>query len=164
MKVVPYLETERLLLRGIKEEDTDWIVTWRANRQVYQYFLSPHALTREEHLQWFRSRYLLNDNRFDWLVIEKETNRPIGVFGINKSSKNISEVEINYLLAPEAQGKGYAREGVEVMIEWVKSKLECKSAIAEVHCENIPSITFIEKMEFIKEKQQGNFYQYKRVL
>ena len=80
-KNVAELESERLILRGITEDDAPEIVEWRSDPQAYKFFRSPHRITMDEHLAWFRNNYLSNDNRFDWMCFEKSSGSKIGVFG-----------------------------------------------------------------------------------
>ena len=164
MKIVPKIKTERVVLRGIIELDTDFIVAWRGNPNVYPYFRFPHVLTKKEHLQWFYSRYCLDYNRYDWMAIEKQTEKPIGLFGLHKNQEEPEEIEINYLLAEEAQGKGYAKEVVEELIKWAKKQWNAKMIFAEIHCKNNASLNFIEKMKFTKDRAVGEFFIYKRVV
>ena len=80
-KNVAELESERLILRGITEDDAPEIVEWRSDPEAYKFFRSPHRITMNEHLSWYRNNYLSNENRFDWMCFEKSSGRKIGVFG-----------------------------------------------------------------------------------
>ena len=80
-KNVAELESERLILRGITEDDAPEIVEWRSDPEAYKFFRSPHRITMDEHLAWFRNNYLSNDNRLDWMCFEKSSGSKIGVFG-----------------------------------------------------------------------------------
>ncbi len=150
------IETERLLLRGIDETDAELIVKWRSVPNVYQYFKSPHQITLEEHLNWYRNRYLRNANRFDWICIEKESVNRIGIFGLYKEEK----IEVNYLLAPEEQHKGYATEAIRGLIDYASKKWNSKQVVAEIHQSNKPSIALVEKLGFEVISQDNPFVVY----
>lgn len=145
-KILDIIETERLMLRGIDEADAETIVLLRSAPDVYKFFKSPHQITIEEHLNWYRNRYLLDDNRFDWVCIEKQSGERIGVFGLNRDA---DIAEINYLLAPDAQHKGYALEAIRRLVDYASKNLGSKQVVAEIHKENKPSIVLIEKLGFI---------------
>ena len=149
------IETSRLLLRGIDETDADAIVKWRSVPEVYQYFKSPHQITKEEHLNWYHKRYLFNDRRFDWMCLEKDSNERIGVFGLSKESDDVAEV--NYLLAPEAQHKGFAKEAVEELVRYAAIQWGTSKVIAEIHDNNSPSIQLAQRLGFHAESKEGPF-------
>ena len=151
------IKTERLSFRGIHESDADAIVKWRSDPDVYQYFKSPHQITTEEHLTWYHNSYLSNQNRFDWICIEKASNAKIGVFGLAREG-NLAEV--NYLLALEAQHKGYASEGIMALVRYASDKWNTKMVVAEIHQENLPSINVVKKLGFHIVKCNGEFVIY----
>ena len=151
---VETLRTERLILRGIEEADAENIVFWRSEPGVYRYFKYPHQITLQEHLQWFFNSYLLNEDRFDWICLEKDREKKIGVFGL---LRNGSEAEVNYLLAPSAQHRGYAREGVLALMEYAAENWKVRSVLAEIHKENKPSIHFITNLGFQLKQSRGDF-------
>lgn len=139
------METQRLLFREIEVGDTDRIVEWRSDYDVYRFFVHPHKLTIEEHLNWYHNIYLLDEKRTDFMAIEKSSMLPIGVFGL---IKNENTVEVNYLLSKEARGKGYAMEAVDYLLRYAKNKWSPTKFIAEIHKENLASISLIKRMGF----------------
>ncbi len=156
-QTVDKIETERLLLRGIDETDADSIVLWRSDPAVYQYFISPHKITIEEHMKWYKGKYLIDESRFDWICIEKGSGRKIGVFGLVKGN---GVAEINYLLAPEEQHKGYATEAIKGLIGYARSTWNCNRIKAEIHGDNKSSIALIKKLGFDLESTNTPFYTY----
>ena len=151
------VETERLSFREINENDTDEIVKWRSDPEVYRYFKFPHEINREEHIAWFNNVYSVSKNRLDLICIEKKSENKIGVFGFKT---DFDTAEINYLLAPEAQHKGYAKEGICAIIGYVKKAYGIHTMIAEIHKENKPSIAVIEKVGFERKSENGVFLIY----
>ena len=153
-------QTERLILRGINESDATEIVEWRSDPEVYKYFKSPHKITIPEHFSWFNNSYLFNENRMDWMCIEKGTGKKIGVFGVAIDGDT---VELNYLLAPDAQHKGYATEAIRAIILHAKEKWPKKKMIAEIHKDNDASSRLMEKQGFQYRSANGNFEIYERL-
>ena len=152
-------QTERLILRGINESDATEIVEWRSDPEVYKYFKSPHKITIQEHFNWFNNSYFFNQDRMDWMCIEKGTGKKIGVFGVAIDG---DIVELNYLLAPDAQHKGYATEAIRAIILHAKEKWPEKKMIAEIHKDNEASSRLIEKQGFQYSSADGNFVIYAR--
>lgn len=164
VEMVQNIETDRLQLREIAECDSDLIVKWRSEPDVYPFFCSPHRITKEEHLQWFNNRYLKDDNQISFIVIEKISKEPIGVFGIKKESTSSEHVEVSYLLDKKAQGKGYAQEAILGMIEFAKCQWNSSIVMAEVHKDNTASVKVVERLAFKRESLKGNFWTYKKDL
>lgn len=159
----PELYTERLRLSDMTDKDALSIVEWRSNPDVYRFFVSPHELTLEEHLNWFRNRYVYDTNRFDWVAFDKD-EEAIGVFGAKRNDEISGKVEISYILSPKYYGKGYASEAVERVILFCKENWNCRKVIAEIHRDNVDSIKFITRLGFSKESCDGNFIIYSRTL
>ncbi len=106
-KNVAELESERLILRGITEDDALEIVEWRSDPEAYKFFRSPHRITMDEHLAWFRNNYLSNDNRLDWMCFEKSSGSKIGVFGsvvLRLTGGGASRNQLHAQARSEAQG------------------------------------------------------------
>ena len=159
-KNVSQIETERLTLRGICETDTDIIVKWRSDPEVYRYFGSPHPLTAREHERWFREIYSNDANRWDWLALEKTYKKPVGVFGLKRDGHE--SVEVSYLLAPEAQHRGYAGEALESLLAWAKEYCGVRTAYANIHRDNVASLRFIERLNF--QQETSDFVLYRKTL
>ena len=156
----PELNTERLKLTEITEKDAADIVEWRSDPNVYRYFVSPHRITLEEHLDWFRNRYIYDEDRLDWIA--SYNNEPIGVFGIKRDHPSSDSAEISYILSPVFYGKGFAGEAVKEIIQFCKKEWKCCKATAEIHKENAASIHFIERLGFVKESENDPFVIYSR--
>ena len=145
------------MLREIQMEDAEIIVKWRSNPEVYRYFKNPHQITLNEHLNWFLHTYPHNRNRIDWMCIEKKSGNKIGIFGLLKEEEN---TEVNYILAPEAQHQGYAKESIYALIVFARKEWSARYITAEIHEENIPSIQLVEKLGFYLQKKTGHFVVY----
>lgn len=151
------IQTERLILRGINETDAPEIVEWRSDPNVYRFFKSPHKITVKEHFNWYNNKYLFDENRFDWMCIEKTTGKKIGVFGLIRDGDS---VELNYLLAPDAQHKGYACEAIKHIMKYAVEKWHSERVVAEIHKNNMPSIALVKKLGFELLYTKGEFSSY----
>lgn len=156
---VPILKTKRLILKNISEEDTEKIVLWRSDPEVYKFFVSPHVITKEEHLNWYKNKYLKDENRYDWMASDVN-GQSIGVFGIRRDTDS-EIVEISYILAPEKKGVGYAKEAVQSVIDFLRRKWNCKFIAANIHKNNKDSIRFAISLGMKLYKNQGAFCEYR---
>lgn len=164
MSKTPDIDTKRLILKEITEKDTELIVKWRSEANVHKYFLSPHVTTANEHMEWFKTRYLYNMNRFDYIARTKEDGTAVGVFGIKIAHELKDTVEISYILDSLYYGKGYAKEATSKLIEFAKDKWKCNVAIAKIHMDNKNSVHFIEKLGFSFISKKGYFVIYSKKL
>ena len=119
----------------------------------------------------FLMNYLIpkaKENRLDLKFMVFDHNRDkmleradqMFAFGLKQEEQQI--VEVSYLLAPEAQGLGYAHEALEGLLKWAKEYCELKVAIAKIHNDNAPSLKFIERMKFRRDKEQDSFVIYRK--
>ena len=159
----PQLQSQRLLFRDIAEDDTDFIVKLRSDPNVYRFFCFPHALTKEEHLNWYLNRYVYDQNRFDWIALSS-AGTPVGIFGVSRENAGSEEAEVSYMVAPEKSGHGYASEAVERLIDFCRDEWSCRKAVAQIHRENSKSIRFAERSGFQKASECGNFLRYERYI
>ncbi len=163
MKSPPVLQTERLTLRGIKEEDAPFIAKIRSDPDVYPFFLVPRKLTAEEHLKWFREKYIYDDNRIDWIGF-RGTDIPVGIFGIKRSDGNAAEAEISYILDPAWYGKGFAREAIEKVLCFAWENWNIRTVTAEIHRKNINSVRFACKIGMVEADRHGDFIVFRRAI
>lgn len=162
MVLAPQLETKRLLLNDIQESDTELIVKWRSDPNIYKYFCSPHPLVLEEHLSWYRESYIFNSNRFDFMASLKDNGTSIGVFGIKRIKEDINSAEVSYIVAPEMQGQGYALEAITRLHKYIKEEWHCTETVAVIHKDNLKSIKFAENLGYRCVEKKGTFLCLKR--
>lgn len=105
------LETERLILRRQTQDDVDFLTGLWSDPDVTRFMGGP----RDE--AWLRAVFVETAanpfaEAYDlWVLVEKETGQPVGHCGLlDKDIEGQLEIELSYVIAPEAQGKGYARE------------------------------------------------------
>ena len=110
-KYIINLKTDRLLLRNIKPEDKSFLLDLWTDPYVTEYMGGPRDLKSlnpalDENIKNpFTEEYDL------WVLTEKSTSEPVGHCGLlKKKIKDISEIEIIYVIAEKYQGKGYASE------------------------------------------------------
>jgi pseudaminic acid synthase len=139
-------ESKRLIFRGILREDAKNIVQWRSDEQNYHYFFNPVPVQMDTHLLWFE-KYLNDDTRFDFIIIEKETNREIGTVGL----QNITDksADISYMIGEiDAQKKGYGSEAIRALSSFSFNNLNLESINAVVHIKNIASQKAAQKAAY----------------
>lgn len=151
------IQTERLILREIKEED--WL-------PVLEYQLDPHYLkythwdTRSERdvidfigmfINWQRE----NPRRKFQLAITKASNGDlIGNCGIRKQDPGDRVAELGYEIAPIEWKKGYATEAASAMLSFAFLTLKMQRVWAYCVADNIASARVLEKIGMHRERLQ----------
>lgn len=152
--------SERLYFRGISATDTDRLVTWRSDPQVIRYFRRPVPITKKGHEQWYQTVYLRDFGRFDFVIIEKQSQKAIGSVWISHIDLNKHLCEISYMIAESAfQRKGYATEAIATMMDTAR-KEGIYHFFAEIHSNNIASRRTIEKLGYVCCIEQRPFITY----
>lgn len=106
--------------------------------------MSPHQIKTEEHLEWYRTYYVFDETRYDFLAKLLATNEPVGIFGVKKI--NPDTIEISYLLDRTKQSCGYAKEAMEAVISFAKKRWDIHRVVAEIHRDNSKSVRFAESL------------------
>src|SRR6478735_3153314 len=112
MLEVPELVTDRLLLRGFRPDDFEAYAPIMADPTVTQFLGDGRPLSRSE--AWRQMAMIVGHWALRgfglWAVEERASGRLVGRIGCQEP-EGFPAFEIGYVLAREAWGKGYAREG-----------------------------------------------------
>lgn len=150
---LPTIETERLVLRWLRDEDVPRLFEIFSNPQVMRYWSSPplqdvsgaEALLREIR-QLFESRTL-----FQWGVALKEDDRVIGTCTLSSLSESNRRAEIGYALGRAWWGKGYMKEALPALLRFAFSTLDLHRIEADVDPRNTASLRSVESLGFRRE-------------
>lgn len=155
------ISTKRLEIKGLAEEYAKAVVELRNDENVFKYFKSPHRITLEEHIGWYKNRYLNDNTRYDFVVMLKDTDVVIGTCGVSELDTENLSVEVSYMLDPKYQGCGYAKEAVLGVMEYFGKIYGISIFYAVVHKDNKASIRFIKKLAYSKIDMNGDFETYR---
>lgn len=158
------LETERLTLRKIVEEDADALFQILSNGDVMRY--SVNGPSSEEGVYKFIHSTLARydkDGIGPWAVIEKATNTLIGECGISvKDIDRVKEYELSYRLSRKYWGKGFATEAATACRNYGFKHLNLDRIISIQERENKSAIRVTQKIGMTLEKETT--YHHKVVL
>lgn len=156
--------SERLLFRGICETDTDYLVKWRSDDNIIRYFRQPVKTTREKHIQWYEQSYIHNLERYDFIIIEKNADQPIGTVGVNHVNRGNASCEISYMIAETGYcRRGYAVEAINAMMKRMLSE-HIVHFYAEIHEDNAASIRTVCKLGYALRESRAPFLVYHQQL
>ena len=144
------LETERLILRGISEEDVDFIFQQFSNEDVTRYLFDaePTQTLQEalEIVQMYTLQKKVTAHR--WIIVLKESNTKIGTLGFHIWKRETQTCEIGYDLQPNFWGKGFGKEAVKAMLDYIVPTLQLNTITACIYEENIGSSALVKSLGF----------------
>jgi len=148
----PDLETERLLLRNISQEDADFVFKEYSNPLVCEYQVEHEPFQSiDEAKKWIGWYYNGIADHHRWVIINKETGRRMGTIGFHAWDKKNNRVEIGCELLPENWGKGYILEATQRAVDFAFHEMNVHRVVAHVHTENLRSARLLEKLGFERE-------------
>jgi RimJ/RimL family protein N-acetyltransferase len=151
---VPVIETERLTLRAHRAEDYAACIDIWSNPKVTR-FIGGRPFTAEEIwkrlLQYAGMWRLLGVG--SWAVEEKASGRYIGDIGFFDFRRDLvpslnGMLELGWVLAADAHGKGYASEAVAAACQWGQANGGDRRIVCIIAPENQPSLRVAEKAGF----------------
>lgn len=164
--IIPSLNTERLLLRTFEKDDLDPFAAMVSNLEVMQRATyDGNTMTRTQAWNWlcFMLGHWHMRGFGIWGIEEKSSGELIGRTGL-QFWDCFEDVELVWMLAKSAWGKGFASEGARAAIDHGLNTLALPRIVAVIHPENKPSIRLAERlgmeMEKEVERQEILFYQY----
>lgn len=156
MKEAPALTTPRLLLRPHKREDAEAIYALWNEPTVYAHITGKPS-TREEcwaRLLRYSGLWPLLGYGY-WAIEDRETKAYVGEAGLADFHRMIEPSfgdtpEMGWLVSPQWQGQGLAREALEAIIEWAKAHIASPDIACMIAPENGPSLKLAARIGFIE--------------
>ena len=147
------VETERLLLRRLTEDDADEILALRGNPEIMKYIPRPLATTREDalaHIALILEK-IENNTGINWGITIKGNSKIIGIIGFHLIQPENHRAEIGYMSLPEFNGKGYITEAIKAVVAYGFEQMNLHSIEAVIDPDNIASERVLQKNGFVKE-------------
>ena len=142
----PTLETERLLLRPLVEDDLDAYSAMMADAEVVE-FLGTTPVDRAD--AWRHLALLVGHGVLrGWTnnaVIAKATGRFLGRCGLWQP-EGWPGLEVGWALDRHAWGHGYATEAAAAWRDWAFAHLDADELISVVHRDNVRSARVAERI------------------
>ena len=150
------LETNRLILRHLVNDDLDDLFALYSDPEIRQYFpegLLNLAETKEE-LEWHMNGHPKYPELGLWATIHKETGKFIGRCGLLPwEIDDKLEVEIAYLLDKSFWHQGLATEAAQAILKYGFEKLNLSRLICLIDPENISSQRVAERIGMTLERK-----------
>jgi RimJ/RimL family protein N-acetyltransferase len=150
----PVVETPRLRLRGFRASDLDAQAAAMTDPDVVRH-LGGSPMSRED--TW--RKILASPGLWAllgygyWVAERREDGAYLGQIGFADFKRDMAPSienipEMGWIMAPKAQGQGYATEAVLAALSWAEQALGRREVVAIISHDNGPSIRVAEKGGF----------------
>lgn len=151
------LESDRLLLKPIEEEDLYQLMEFRWDKDIMFYTLH-EPISKKDQMEWFRS---LTKKDLALSVFWKENDEQIliGTIGLFNIDMRHQRASIRMRLSLGYQGKGVGREAARMLFTYGFNTLNLHRIDGIQFRENVASVTFLKRLGFKEEGLlRGYFY------
>lgn len=156
------LETERLVLRGFREDDLPDHAAILADPVVMKHF-GGQGFGREDSFRRLLGGIgLWQLQGTGLLAVERKADgKLVGHVGLFDYHREIEptiegEPELGYIFAKEVHGQGIAREACEALLAWADRTLDAEQTVAIISIGNEPSIRLAQRLGY--ERQPDGIY------
>ena len=151
---MPLLETQRLSIRHLTEDDAPFILEL-LNEPAFIRFIADRGVRNlDDARKYITNGPLVMYERYGFglFAVElKNSGVPIGMCGLLKRD-SLEDVDLGYALFERDWGKGYASEAAAAVIDYGRKQFGLKRIVAITSRDNDASIHVLEKMGFRFEK------------
>ena len=148
------LETERLILRRVTVEDSEFILELLNDPSWLRYIGDRGVRTLDEARDYISQTLIAMYERLGfglYLTELKDESTPIGICGLIKRDA-LEDVDIGFAFLPEFRGKGYAYEAALAVMQYGKRTFGLKRLVAITSPDNYVSARLLEKLGFNFER------------
>lgn len=142
------METDRLILRSFKASDGALMYqNWASDEEVTKFLTWPVHTGRDVSdkltLLWEKESQDLN--QYQWCIVWKETNEPIGSISAVHMRKEIGEIEIGYCIGRAYWNKGIVSEALTRLITFFFDEVGANRVMARHDINNPASGAVMKK-------------------
>ena len=151
---MPVIYTDRLMLRGMQEDDFEALYDLYSNDNIYAYRPGVARKTREsvaKLIEKYNEEYIGKEAVYFAVCMKEDSGNVVAVGEIFAVDSRLEQVDIGYSVREAYWGKGIATEVVAGLIKYLFEEIEVNRIRAHVMPENVPSHNVVTKNGLIKE-------------
>ena len=157
---LPLINGEKVRLRPITDADTDDIVRWRNDPEVWRYFLFREPFTPEMHRAWLRDKVAAG-RVVQYMITERESGRSVGsVYFRDVDTQNESAEYGIFIGEASARRRGIGTETARLFTDFGLNVLRLHRISLKVLGSNEIARRSYEKAGF---RTEGVFRDYARL-
>lgn len=150
------LETERLQLKDIRENDAEDILKIRSNAVINQFVQRKSPKNNYDALEFILTikENTRNNKTFYWGISLKNQHNLIGTICLWNFSEDRKVAEVGYELLPDHHRQGIMSEALEAVVNFGFSELQLQEIVAMTNKFNENSKGLLLKHDFIWEENR----------
>lgn len=149
----PVLETERLVLRQLDNNDVNEVLELRGNPETMKFIPRPLTKTIEDalaHIKIINDKINANEG-INWAICLKDNPKFIGLLGLYKIHVENLRAEIGYMILPEFKNRGIVSEAILAVNNYGFDVMNLHSIEAVIDPANYSSEKVLIKNGFINK-------------
>ena len=145
------LETDRLLLKNISQEDREFIFALFSDDRINQYLFDSEPLADIGEADEIIDFYTQPEPRMQhrWVLVSKSDGVKLGTCGFHIWDKSSACCDIGYELYPDFWSKGYMSEAIREILGFAQNDMQIKYINACIYPDNHASVRLAEKLGFV---------------
>lgn len=145
------LETDRLILLLLDEQDEEEIVRWRNQKEIIDSIFSSGGITLKEHREWYE-KYSKGNSRIEFIMKLKKDSIKIGTIGLSNIDPINQKAEYGILIGEKEQhGKGLGYEASCAILTYGFNKLNLHKIYLKCFSDNAHALKLYCKIGFNEE-------------
>lgn len=144
-------ETKRTVIRELCEKDIDEVIKISREEHILKFVEDgrvPEEEQKEKLLAYIDNIYSFYDYGI-WGIFDRADSSLIGLISLDLlTSTDEVRYETGFFIRRERLGQGFAKEAIEMVIDYAGNKLSASKLIAVTDYENMPARSLLEKCGF----------------
>ena len=144
-------ETNRTVIRELCAKDIDEVVKISREEHILKFVEDgrvPEEEQKEKLLAYIDNIYRFYDYGI-WGIFDRADGCLIGLISLDLlTDTEEAEYETGFFIRKERLGQGFAKEAIEMVVNYAKNKLSASELIAVTDYENVPARALLEKCGF----------------
>ncbi len=147
------VETSRLVLRRLRDEDLPALVAYRSAPEVarYQSWSDYDEKRGRALIEMMRTRQPGEPGWFQFAIALKDTDALVGDSGFRVDEADPRLAELGFTLCPKHQGRGLATEAVRAVLDYAFTTLGLHRVMAVTDALNTPAAAVLERVGMRRE-------------
>lgn len=149
----PEIETARLRLRAVTEDDYEMVYVLRSDPEMMRYIPRPLCADYRDALKLIRTMKENHEKQesLNWVITLKDSDELIGTVGYVRIKAEHNRAELGYMIHSREQGKGYMKEAIAAVIHYGFKTMGLHSIEAVIDPGNVASEKILQHFGFEKE-------------
>jgi ribosomal-protein-alanine N-acetyltransferase len=158
--MVPDIETPRMVLRQLTEDNMDFIFEMFSRDETNSFVAEDPVNSMEEARELYETYIRPKPHLFRLGLFLKDTGQPIGTIGLYGIKAEDFRAVMGFDLLSEFWGWGYMAEAATALLDHAFGKMNFNRIQASADADNVRSLATLERIGFKKEglMRQKDFY------